>query len=95
MDADLTAYAGIGGAIAGAIREIAHPLEKLAKLRSASSPELAGISAFPRLDPRRVLRIYKEAWRGGAANPGVTKAGDEANGKTAAPAGTAAWTTGR
>jgi len=61
-DADLTAYAGIGEAIAGAIREIAltGTLGKLEKLRSAASPELASISAFPRLDPKRVLRIYKK-----------------------------------
>ena len=61
-DADLTAYAGIGEAIASAIREIVltGTLGKLEKLRSAASPELAGISAFPRLDPNRVLRIYKK-----------------------------------
>lgn len=61
-DADLTAYAGIGEAIAGAIREIVltGTLGKLEKLRAAASPELAGISAFPRLDPKRVLRIYKK-----------------------------------
>ena len=61
-DADLTAYAGIGEAIASAIREIVltGTLGKLEKLRSAASPELASISAFPRLDPKRVLRIYKK-----------------------------------
>jgi len=61
-DADLTAYAGIGDAIASAIREIVvtGTLAKLEKLRSAASPELASISAFPRLDPKRVLRIYKK-----------------------------------
>jgi DNA polymerase (family 10) len=61
-DADLTAYAGIGEAIGGAIREIVltGTLGKLEKLRSAASPALAGISAFPRLDPKRVLRIYKK-----------------------------------
>jgi len=61
-DADLTVYAGIGEAIAGAIREIVltGTLGKLEKLRSAASPELASISAFPRLDPKRVLRIYKK-----------------------------------
>ena len=52
-EADLTAYAGIGEAIASAIREIVltGTLGKLEKLRSAASPELASISAFPRLDP--------------------------------------------
>ena len=61
-DADLTAYAGIGEAIASAIREIVltGTLGKLEKLRSAASPELASISAFPRLDPKRVFRIYKK-----------------------------------
>ena len=61
-DADLTAYAGIGEAIASAIREIVltGTLGKLEKLRSAASPELASISAFPRLDPKRVLRVYKK-----------------------------------
>jgi DNA polymerase (family 10) len=61
-DADLTAYAGIGEAIASAIREIVltGTLGKLEKLRSEASPELASISAFPRLDPKRVLRIYKK-----------------------------------
>jgi DNA polymerase (family X) len=61
-DADLTGYAGIGEAIASAIREIVMTgmLGKLETLRSAASPELASISAFPRLDPKRVLRIYKK-----------------------------------
>jgi DNA polymerase (family 10) len=61
-DADLTAYAGIGEAIASAIREIVitGTLGKLEKLRSTTSPELASISAFPRLDPKRVFRIYKK-----------------------------------
>jgi len=61
-DADLTAYAGIGDAIASAIREIVltGTLGKLEKLRSEASPELASLSAFPRLDPKRVLRVYKK-----------------------------------
>jgi DNA polymerase (family 10) len=59
---DLTAYAGIGEAISNAIREIVLTgnLEKLEKLRSEISPELIGISAYPRLDPKQVLRIYKK-----------------------------------
>ena len=59
---DLTEYAGIGEAIASAIREIVltGTLGKLEKLRSQASPELASISAHPRLDPKRVLRIYKK-----------------------------------
>jgi DNA polymerase (family X) len=61
-DADLTAYAGIGAAIASAIREIVltGTLGKLEKLRSEASPELVSLSSFPRLDPKRVLRIYKK-----------------------------------
>src|SRR5580704_18047093 len=59
---DLTAYAGIGEAISSAIREIVltGTLDKLEKLRSEISPELTGISAYPRLDPKQVLRIYKK-----------------------------------
>jgi DNA polymerase (family X) len=59
---DLTQYAGIGDAIGSAIREIVltGTLGKLEKLRSTASPEIAGISAHPRLDPKRVLRIYKK-----------------------------------
>jgi len=61
-DADLTAYAGIGNAISSAIREIVltGTLGKLEKLRFEATPELAAISAYPRLDPKRVLRIYKK-----------------------------------
>jgi DNA polymerase (family X) len=61
-DTDLTAFAGIGEAISGAIREIVRTgtLGKLEMLRAEASPELAGISQHPRLDPKRVLRIYKK-----------------------------------
>ncbi len=60
--ADLTAYAGIGATISSAIREIVltGTLDKLEKLRSEVSPELISISAYPRLDPKQVLRIYKK-----------------------------------
>jgi len=60
--ADLTVYAGIGDAIAASIREIVTTgtLGKLQKLRAGATPELAGISEHPRLDPKRVLRIYKK-----------------------------------
>jgi DNA polymerase (family 10) len=60
--ADLTTIAGIGTAIGSAIREIVltGTLARLEKLRSEASPELAGINAYPRLDPKRVLRIYKK-----------------------------------
>ncbi len=61
-NADLTFYAGIGEAIAAAIREIVltRTLGKLEKLRAGASPELVGISRYPRLDPKRVLRVYKK-----------------------------------
>ena len=61
-DTDLTAHAGIGNAISSAIREIVltGALKKLETLRTEASPEVATINQFPRLDPRRVLRIYKK-----------------------------------
>jgi DNA polymerase (family X) len=61
-NADLTAFAGIGEAISGAIHEIVRTgtLKKLEALRAEATPELAGISQHPRLDPKRVLRIYKK-----------------------------------
>lgn len=61
-DADLTRYAGIGKGIAGAIRELVESgsLRKAETLRAQVSPEVAAISAYPRLDPARVLRIYKK-----------------------------------
>jgi DNA polymerase (family 10) len=61
-EADLTAYTGIGRAIDSAIREIVltGTFAKLEKLRSGSSPELIAISDYPRLDPKRILRIYKK-----------------------------------
>lgn len=59
---DLRIYAGIGEAISAAIREIVETgtLKSLEKLRSSVSPELASLADHPRLDPRRVLRIYKK-----------------------------------
>jgi DNA polymerase (family 10) len=61
-DADLTAFPGIGDAIAATIREIVTTgtLGRLETLRAGASPQLAGISQYPRLDPKRVLRIYKK-----------------------------------
>ncbi len=58
---DLTQFAGIGEAIASAIREIVNTgkLGTLEKLRANASPVLLSISRHPRLDPKRVLRIYK------------------------------------
>lgn len=59
---DLRIYAGIGEAISAAIREIVETgtLRTLEKLRASVSPELASLTDHPRLDPRRVLRIYKK-----------------------------------
>lgn len=61
-EADLTAYPGIGRAIDSAIREIVltGTLGRLEQLRSESSPELITISDYPRLNPKRILRIYKK-----------------------------------
>jgi DNA polymerase (family 10) len=61
-DGDLTTYAGIGKAIGGAVREIVleGSLGSLERLRGKVSPEIVAISQHPRLDPKRVLRIYKK-----------------------------------
>ncbi len=61
-EADLTRFEGIGEAISSAVREIVltGSLGKLEKLRSEASPALASISAYPRLDPKQVMRIYKK-----------------------------------
>ena len=61
-EADLTRFAGIGAAIASAIREIVltGSLSKLERMRSEVAPEVASLSDHPRLDPKRVLRIYKK-----------------------------------
>jgi DNA polymerase (family 10) len=61
-DVDLTQFPGIGEAISGAIQEIVRTgtLRQLATIRSQATPELIEIVQHPRLDPRRVLRIYKK-----------------------------------
>ena len=61
-ESDLTAYEGIGKAIAFAVREIVleGKLGSLEKLRSEVPPEIVAINQHPRLDPTRVLRIYKK-----------------------------------
>lgn len=60
--ADLTAYGGIGEGIAGAIREIvaSGSLRVIEKLRASVAPEIAALSEFPRLDPKRVQQIYQK-----------------------------------
>lgn len=61
-DADLTRFPGIGEAIASAIREIVLTgrLRKLDTLRSEAAPEVASLADYPRLDRRRVRRVYKK-----------------------------------
>ena len=61
-DADLTRFRGIGKAIASAIREIVLTghLRNLETMLSEASPEAIGLTRFPRLDPRRVARVYKK-----------------------------------
>jgi DNA polymerase (family X) len=59
---DLTRFADIGEAIASAIREIVTTgtLGKLEKLRAQVTPAVASITSHPRLDPKRVMRVYKK-----------------------------------
>jgi len=59
---DLTRYTGIGDAIADAIREIVTTgaLARLESLRAEAAPAVADLNHYPRLDPKRVLRIYKK-----------------------------------
>ena len=61
-DADLTQFPGIGEAMASAIREIVltGKLRKLEMLRGQAAPEVARLADYPRLDPKRVLRVYKK-----------------------------------
>ena len=61
-DEDLTQFAGIGTAIASAIGEIVKTgtLAKLEKLRGEAPPAVAELTAHPRLDPKRVMRVYKK-----------------------------------
>jgi len=59
---DLTRFAGVGEAIASAISEIVTTgtLGKLEKLLAQATPTLASISSYPRLDPKRVMRVCKK-----------------------------------
>jgi DNA polymerase (family X) len=61
-DADLTVFSGIGKGIAGALREIvlSGSLAQLDTLRAAVAPEVAELSAHPKLNPQRVLEVYKK-----------------------------------
>src|SRR5207248_2129460 len=53
---------GIGEAMASAIREIVTTgtLGRLEKLRAQVTPAMASITRHPRLDPKRVMRVYKK-----------------------------------
>jgi len=59
---DLRQFSGIGAAIASAIREIVTTgtLSKLERLRGEVTPAVAELGAYPRLDPKRVMRVYKK-----------------------------------
>jgi DNA polymerase (family X) len=59
--ADLTAYAGIGKGISSALQEIVTrgSLQTLKQLRAKVPAEVAELAEHPRLDRRRVLRIYR------------------------------------
>jgi DNA polymerase (family 10) len=59
---DLTIYPGIGKGVAAAIQEIvtSGALRSVTRLRSEVPPEIAALSEYPRLDPKRVLQIYRK-----------------------------------
>lgn len=59
---DLTQFSGIGTAIGSAIGEIVKTgtLAKLEKLRGEAPRAVAELTAHPRLDPKRVMRVYKK-----------------------------------
>ena len=61
---DLTQFSGIGAAIASAIAEIVRTGTLAARTGKATERGHAGavaeLSAHPRLDPRRVMRVYQE-----------------------------------
>ena len=61
-DADLTHYPGIGPAISKAMQEIVGTgtLRQVEALRAQASPERAALSAYPHLDAKRMLRIFKK-----------------------------------
>src|SRR4051812_22508921 len=61
-ECDLTQFPGIGQAIGSAIQEIVRTgtLQQLESLRSKAAPELSALTSFPRLNPKRVFRVYKK-----------------------------------
>jgi DNA polymerase/3'-5' exonuclease PolX len=61
QDSDLTGYPGIGEAISHAAQDIVRTgmPGKLETLCSQAAPELAGMSNYPWLDPKRVSLAYE------------------------------------
>lgn len=59
---DITHYPGIGAGIAAALREIVltGKLGQMELLLQEATPELALVQEFPRLDPRRVKRVFQK-----------------------------------
>jgi len=59
--ADLTRFPGIGKGIAAALREIVFSgtLGQLELPLTAAPPEVAVVSEYPRLDPKRVAQVFK------------------------------------
>jgi DNA polymerase (family X) len=59
---DLTVYPGIGDAISNSIRELVETgsLQYLRRLESEASSQTVELAQYPRLDSRRVFRIYKK-----------------------------------
>jgi len=60
--ADLTIYPGIGEAISSSIRELVETgsLRHLQRLEAEATAQTIELAKYPRLDSRRVLRIYKK-----------------------------------
>ncbi|HEX2855375.1 MAG TPA: PHP domain-containing protein [Opitutaceae bacterium] len=58
---DLTRFSGIGKGIAAALREmvLSGKGEQLELSLAAAPPHLAALNEYPRLDPERVIRVYK------------------------------------
>ena len=61
-DGDLTVYPAIGDAIAAAIREIVLTggLSSSEKLKATATPAQLVVSMYPRLDSRKVLRVFEK-----------------------------------
>ena len=60
--ADVTTYSGIGQGISAAIREIVAKgsMARVEKIRAEIPQELAALAEYPKLDPKRVLRMYQK-----------------------------------